>query len=85
MPKAVSTLGIIVAAILWGSVGPFVILAEAIAPTAAFLRCSIAVVVLAPRDPQTRGDPAESDSAEGGAGRGGRCWSRRCSVPGWES
>lgn len=48
VPRAMPTLGIIVAAILLGSAGLFVILAEATAPTAAFLRCWIAVVVLAP-------------------------------------
>ncbi|GAA1861148.1 DMT family transporter [Brevibacterium marinum] len=42
------TLGIIVSAMLLGSAGLFVILAEASAPTAAFLRCWIAVIVLAP-------------------------------------
>ena len=42
------TLGIIVSALLLGSAGLFVILAEASAPTAAFLRCWIAVIVLAP-------------------------------------
>lgn len=41
-------LGVILAAVLLGSAGLFVILAEATAPTAAFLRCWIAVVVLAP-------------------------------------
>lgn len=48
VPRAMPALGIIVAAILLGSAGLFVILAEATAPTAAFLRCWIAVVVLAP-------------------------------------
>ena len=47
-PKALPVLGIIMAAVLLGSAGLFVILAEATAPTAAFLRCWIAVVVLAP-------------------------------------
>ncbi|MGC3020527.1 MULTISPECIES: DMT family transporter [Brevibacterium] len=47
-PRALPTLGIIIAAVLLGSAGLFVILAEATAPTAAFLRCWIAVVVLAP-------------------------------------
>ncbi|MGZ1489639.1 DMT family transporter [Brevibacterium sediminis] len=47
-PKALPVLGIILAAVLLGSAGLFVILAEATAPTAAFLRCWIAVVVLAP-------------------------------------
>ncbi|MDN5875131.1 MAG: DMT family transporter [Brevibacterium sp.] len=42
------TVGIIVSAMLLGSAGLFVILAEATAPTAAFLRCWIAVIVLAP-------------------------------------
>ena len=42
------TAGIIVSAMLLGSAGLFVVLAEATAPTAAFLRCWIAVVVLAP-------------------------------------
>ena len=46
--KALPVLGIIMAAVLLGSAGLFVILAEATAPTAAFLRCWIAVVVLAP-------------------------------------
>ena len=45
---ALPTLGVIVAAVLLGSAGLFVILAEATAPTAAFLRCWIAVLVLAP-------------------------------------
>lgn len=47
-PKALPVLGIILAAVLLGSAGLFVILAEATAPTAAFLRCWIAVIVLAP-------------------------------------
>lgn len=47
-PRALPVLGVIVAAVLLGSAGLFVILAEATAPTAAFLRCWIAVVVLAP-------------------------------------
>lgn len=47
-PKALPMLGIILAAVLLGSAGLFVILAEATAPTAAFLRCWIAVIVLAP-------------------------------------
>ncbi|WP_432790020.1 DMT family transporter [Brevibacterium sp. K11IcPPYGO002] len=47
-PKALPVLGVILAAVLLGSAGLFVILAEATAPTAAFLRCWIAVVVLAP-------------------------------------
>ena len=47
-PSVLPTVGIIVSAILLGSAGLFVILAEATAPTAAFLRCWIAVVVLAP-------------------------------------
>lgn len=42
------SLGVIVSAMLLGSAGLFVILADATAPTAAFLRCWIAVVVLAP-------------------------------------
>ena len=46
--KALPVLGVILAAVLLGSAGLFVILAEATAPTAAFLRCWIAVVVLAP-------------------------------------
>ena len=46
--KALPGLGIIMAAVLLGSAGLVVILAEATAPTAAFLRCWIAVVVLAP-------------------------------------
>ncbi|UZD62069.1 DMT family transporter [Brevibacterium sp. JSBI002] len=46
--KALPVLGIILAAVLLGSAGLFVILAEATAPTAAFLRCWIAVIVLAP-------------------------------------
>ncbi|WP_350269877.1 DMT family transporter [Brevibacterium sp. CBA3109] len=47
-PTGLPTLGIIVSALLLGSAGLFVILAEASAPTAAFLRCWIAVIVLAP-------------------------------------
>ena len=47
-PKALPVIGVILAAVLLGSAGLFVILAEATAPTAAFLRCWIAVVVLAP-------------------------------------
>ncbi|MGO0605722.1 DMT family transporter [Brevibacterium linens] len=47
-PKALPVLGVILAAVLLGSAGLFVILAEATAPTAAFLRCWIAVIVLAP-------------------------------------
>ncbi|PCC56529.1 hypothetical protein CIK58_12940 [Brevibacterium aurantiacum] len=47
-PSGLPTLGIIVSALLLGSAGLFVILAEASAPTAAFLRCWIAVIVLAP-------------------------------------
>lgn len=47
-PKSLPVLGIILAAVLLGSAGLFVILAEATAPTAAFLRCWIAVIVLAP-------------------------------------
>ncbi|WP_209324244.1 DMT family transporter [Brevibacterium renqingii] len=47
-PQVLPVLGVIVAAVLLGSAGLFVILAEATAPTAAFLRCWIAVVVLAP-------------------------------------
>src|SRR5699024_8313117 len=47
-PQALPVLGVIVAAVLLGSAGLFVILAEATAPTAAFLRCWIAVAVLAP-------------------------------------
>ncbi|MCS4594448.1 DMT family transporter [Brevibacterium sediminis] len=47
-PKALPVLGIILAAVLLGSAGLFVILAEATAPTAAFLRCWIAIIVLAP-------------------------------------
>ena len=46
--KALPVLGVILAAVLLGSAGLFVILAEATAPTAAFLRCWIAVIVLAP-------------------------------------
>lgn len=46
--KALPVLGIILAAVLLGSAGLFVILAEATAPTAAFLRCWLAVIVLAP-------------------------------------
>jgi drug/metabolite transporter (DMT)-like permease len=47
-PQALPVLGVIIAAVLLGSAGLFVILAEATAPTAAFLRCWIAVIVLAP-------------------------------------
>lgn len=47
-PQALPVLGVIVAAVLLGSAGLFVILAGATAPTAAFLRCWIAVAVLAP-------------------------------------
>lgn len=47
-PSGLPTLGVIVSALLLGSAGLFVILAEASAPTAAFLRCWIAVIVLAP-------------------------------------
>ncbi|MGO2524005.1 MAG: hypothetical protein ACTIA2_08675 [Brevibacterium aurantiacum] len=47
-PRPLPVLGVILAAVLLGSAGLFVILAEATAPTAAFLRCWIAVVVLAP-------------------------------------
>src|SRR5699024_12021438 len=42
-PQALPVLGVIVAAVLLGSAGLFVILAGATAPTAAFLRCWIAV------------------------------------------
>ncbi|GAA1548525.1 DMT family transporter [Brevibacterium picturae] len=47
-PSVLPTLGVIVSALLLGSAGLYVILAEASAPTAAFLRCWIAVIVLAP-------------------------------------
>lgn len=47
-PSGLPTLGVIVSAMLLGSAGLFVILAEATTPTVAFLRCWIAVVVLAP-------------------------------------
>ncbi len=43
-----ATLGIIASAIFLGASGLFVILADATAPTAAFLRCWIAVLALAP-------------------------------------
>lgn len=43
-----ATLGVIVSAVFLGASGLFVILADATAPTAAFLRCWIAVLALAP-------------------------------------
>ena len=47
-PQALPTLGIVAAAVLLGSAGLFVVLAEVSAATAAFLRCWIAAVVLIP-------------------------------------